>query len=180
MSISRQNLSVVIVTFNSEKVVYDCIDSIPREIKIVIVDNSNDKEFKENIEKKYDNLECILSSENLGMGSGNNLGLSKVKVITDFVTLFESKDVSYMKSTPKGKFVFYLCSTACDRLKKKEDGVIALDSSIAKCSHEHLVKKSSGSFYRKFHVNPDNIDINSVSYKTTSAKQAIEGVEARV
>ena len=116
----------------------------------------------------------------LNLLKNETLGLSKVKVITDFVTLFESKDVSYMKSTPKGKFVFYLCSTACDRLKKKEDGVIALDSSIAKCSHEHLVKKSSGSFYRKFHVNPDNIDINSVSYKTTSAKQAIEGVEARV
>ena len=96
MSISRQNLSVVIVTFNSEKVVYDCIDSIPREIKIVIVDNSNDKEFKENIEKKYDNLECILSSENLGMGSGNNLGLRHVK--TDYAIIL-NPDVILEKNT---------------------------------------------------------------------------------
>ena len=116
----------------------------------------------------------------LNLLKNETLGLSKVKVITDFVTLFESRDVSYMKSSPKGKFVFYLCSTACDRLNKKEDGVIALDSTIVKCSHEHLVKKSSGSFYRKFHVNPDNIDTKSVTFKTSIAKSAIVGEEARV
>jgi len=108
------------------------------------------------------------------------LELSSVKVISDFFKVFESGEVSFMKSTAKGKLIFFLCTTACDRLKKKEDGVIALGSNLSKCNHEHLVKKSSGSFYRKFHVNPDNININSVTYKTTSVKQAIEGVEARV
>ena len=59
MSISRQTLSAVIVTFKSDKVIHDCIKSIPNEIKIIVVDNSNDKNFKENIEKKYNNVECI-------------------------------------------------------------------------------------------------------------------------
>ena len=54
MSISRQTLSVVIVTFKSDQVIHDCIKSIPDQVKIIIVDNSNDKKFKENIEK--DNL----------------------------------------------------------------------------------------------------------------------------
>ena len=75
MSISRQNLTVVIVTFKSEHVIDNCIASISDQIKIIIIDNSNDKKFKENIEKKYKNVECILSSSNLGMGPGNNLGL---------------------------------------------------------------------------------------------------------
>ena len=85
MSISRQNLTAVIVTFKSENVIHDCIRSISESIKIIIVDNSMDKKFKENIEKKYKNVECILSSENLGMGSGNNLGLGYVKTDYAFV-----------------------------------------------------------------------------------------------
>ena len=52
MSISRQNLTVIIVTFMSEKVIHNCISSIPKDIKIVIVDNSNNKFFKNEIEKK--------------------------------------------------------------------------------------------------------------------------------
>jgi N-acetylglucosaminyl-diphospho-decaprenol L-rhamnosyltransferase len=85
MSISRQTLSAVIVTFKSDQVIHDCIQSISDQIKIIVVDNSNDKKFKENIEKKYNNVECILSTENLGMGSGNNLGLKHVK--TDYAIL---------------------------------------------------------------------------------------------
>ena len=85
MSISRQNLTAVIVTFKSENVIHDCIRSISESIKIILVDNSMDKEFKENIENKYKNVECILSSGNLGMGSGNNLGLKNVKTDYAFV-----------------------------------------------------------------------------------------------
>ncbi len=75
MSISRQNLSVIIVSFNSDNVIHDCLSSIDSEIEIIIVDNSNNNKFKENIEKKYKNVNCILSPENLGMGAGNNLGI---------------------------------------------------------------------------------------------------------
>ena len=51
MSISRQNLTVIIVSFMSEKVIHDCISSIPRDIQIIVVDNSNNKSFKNDIEK---------------------------------------------------------------------------------------------------------------------------------
>ncbi len=85
MSISRQNLSVVIVAFKSDHVIHDCIQSIPDQINIIIIENSNDKEFKEKIEKKYNNVKCILSSQNLGMGTGNNLGLSHVN--TDYALI---------------------------------------------------------------------------------------------
>ena len=96
MSISRQTLSVVIVTFKSEKVIHECIQSIPNEIKIIVIENSDDKKFKENIEKKYNNVECILSNENLGMGSGNNLGLKHVK--TDYAFIL-NPDVILEKNT---------------------------------------------------------------------------------
>jgi N-acetylglucosaminyl-diphospho-decaprenol L-rhamnosyltransferase len=96
MSISRQTLTVVIVTFKSDEVINDCIRSISDQIKIIIIDNSNDKKFKENIEKKYNNVKCILSATNLGMGSGNNLGLKHAK--TDYVIVL-NPDVILEKDT---------------------------------------------------------------------------------
>ena len=96
MSISRQTLTAVIVTFKSEKVIHDCIKSIPKDIKIIIVDNSNDEKFKENLEKKYSNITCILSPRNLGMGAGNNLGLRNVK--TDFAIIL-NPDVVLQEDT---------------------------------------------------------------------------------
>ena len=85
MSISRQNLTAVIVTFKSKNVIHDCIRSISENIKIILIENSMDKKFKENIENRYQNVKCILSSENLGMGSGNNFGLKHVKTDYAFV-----------------------------------------------------------------------------------------------
>ena len=96
MSISRQNLTVVIVSFMSENVIHNCIQSIPKDIQIIVVDNSNNKLFKERIEKKYTNVTCILSLENLGMGAGNNLGLRKVS--TDFAFVL-NPDVILEKNT---------------------------------------------------------------------------------
>ena len=78
MSISRQNFSVIIVSFKSDHVIHHCINSISKDIEILVIDNSNDLEFKKNIEEKYENVKCILSSKNLGMGAGNNLGIKNV------------------------------------------------------------------------------------------------------
>ena len=85
MSISRQNLTVIIVSFMSEKVIHDCINSIPRDIQIIIVDNSNNKSFKNDIEKKYHNVRCILSENNIGMGAGNNYGLNEINTDYGFI-----------------------------------------------------------------------------------------------
>ena len=85
MSISRQNLTVIIVSFMSEKVIHDCISSIPKDIQILIVDNSNNESFKNQIEKKYDNVRCILSENNIGMGAGNNYGLNEIDTDYGFI-----------------------------------------------------------------------------------------------
>jgi len=85
MSISRQNLSIVIVTFKSEEVIHECIKSIDKDIKIIIIENSNNTQFKDELEAMYSNVSCFLSYDNLGMGRGNNLGIKKTK--TDFVLI---------------------------------------------------------------------------------------------
>ena len=75
MSISGQNLSIVIVTLKSEKVIYKCINSINKNIPIIVVENSDNLEFKNNLESKYRNVKCFLTNKNLGMGAGNNIGI---------------------------------------------------------------------------------------------------------
>ena len=55
MSISRQNLTIVIVTFKSNNVIHNCIKSIDKDIKIIIIDNSNDNKFKQELEETYKN-----------------------------------------------------------------------------------------------------------------------------
>ena len=96
MSISRQNLSIVIVTFKSELVIHECIKSIEKDIKIIVVENSDNSLFKEELENTYDNVSCILTSENLGMGVANNIGIKKAK--TDFVLIL-NPDVILETST---------------------------------------------------------------------------------
>ena len=85
MSISRQNLSIVIVTLKSENVIHQCIESINKDVPIIVVENSSDSKFKEDLEKKYTNVKCTLSFKNLGMGPGNNLGIKFTS--TDYVLI---------------------------------------------------------------------------------------------
>ncbi|MDA7750526.1 glycosyltransferase, partial [Candidatus Pelagibacter sp.] len=85
MLISRQNLSIVIVTFKSDVVIHKCIRSIDEDIKIIVVENSNNTQFKDELESTYKNVSCILSLDNLGMGAGNNIGINKAN--TDFVLI---------------------------------------------------------------------------------------------
>ena len=77
MSISRQNLTVVIVTLKSQHIIDQCIQSIDSDISILIVENSNNEDFKSYVENKYKNVSCILSKYNIGMGAVNNLGINK-------------------------------------------------------------------------------------------------------
>ena len=76
----NKKITVVINTFNSEDKIYNCIDSISSELKVIVVENSKNIEFKNNLEKKYKNLECLLAGENLGYAKGNNLGFQKLKL----------------------------------------------------------------------------------------------------
>ena len=83
MSISRQNLSIVIVTLRSEKVIDRCISSINKDLPIIVVENSDNLEFKNYLESTYKNVKCILSKKNIGTGSGYNIGIKLAK--TEYV-----------------------------------------------------------------------------------------------
>ena len=73
------DITVVIVTFKSEHKIFSCIDSIPNNLKIIVVENSSDKNFKDRVENYRSNVECFVLNNNFGYAYANNFGLSKVK-----------------------------------------------------------------------------------------------------
>jgi GT2 family glycosyltransferase len=76
---SYDKITVVINTFKSEDKIHQCLNSIASKANILIVENSKNISLKNELEKRYENLKCILAGQNLGYAKGNNLGLSKVK-----------------------------------------------------------------------------------------------------
>ena len=68
---SYDKITVVINTFHSEDKIDKCLNSINPKIKILVIENSNNSNFKLNLEKKYSNVTCYLTGENLGYAKGD-------------------------------------------------------------------------------------------------------------
>jgi N-acetylglucosaminyl-diphospho-decaprenol L-rhamnosyltransferase len=77
--------TILIVTYKSQDVIYNCLDSVNKKIPVVIVENSSDQNFKKKLEEKYSNVKCFLTNDNLGFANGNNFGLNKI--LTKYVFL---------------------------------------------------------------------------------------------
>ncbi len=77
MQITKENLTIIIVTIKSQNIIDGCLESIDPDIKKIIVENSSDQKFINYLKEKYKNIECYLTGKNLGMGSGNNFGIEK-------------------------------------------------------------------------------------------------------
>ena len=60
---NSKELTIVIVTFKSERTLFSCLESIPNNIDVIIVENSKNEHFKKNIESKFNNVKCILSAK---------------------------------------------------------------------------------------------------------------------
>jgi len=85
-----KDITVGIVTFRSEKVIFKCLKSLENIKKIIILDNSNDLILKEKINKIYPHINFILSKKNNGYGSGNNIG-SQGKIFRENLELLKKR-----------------------------------------------------------------------------------------
>ena len=97
MEFTSNNLTFIIVTFKSRNVIFDCLNSLPKNFSKLIIENSSDQELKKEIEQNYVDTHVILST-NIGMGAGNNIGILKSK--TDFVYIM-NPDVKFNENTFK-------------------------------------------------------------------------------
>jgi len=121
-----KELTVVIVTFRSESKILDCISSIGGLAEIIVVENSNNINFKKKLENEFSNLKCILTGENLGYATANNIGLRSVKTKYALVlnpdTIIDKNAIKrFLESAEKFKD-FWLMGPASDQMVELEFG----------------------------------------------------------
>jgi len=105
------DITVGIVTFKSEKVIFQCLKSIKKIKKIIIFDNSNDIKLKNKVAKIYPKIKFILSKKNLGYGKANNkiINFSKSKylfILTPDTILKKNCESELLKSINSKKSNF--------------------------------------------------------------------------
>ena len=74
-----KELTIVIVTFKSDEKIINCLKSISNNTPVIVVENSDNKDFKTKVENIFTNVNCILVGENKGYSTANNIGLKSVK-----------------------------------------------------------------------------------------------------
>ncbi len=74
-----KELTIVIVTFKSDEKIINCLKSISKNTPVIVVENSDNKDFKIKVENIFTNVNCILVGENKGYAIANNIGLKSVK-----------------------------------------------------------------------------------------------------
>lgn len=74
-------LFIIIVTWNGEKFIYDCLKSVysqnELDFGVIVVDNGSTDRTKEIIKESFNNVILIESEKNLGFAAGNNVGIRK-------------------------------------------------------------------------------------------------------
>ena len=83
--LNYEDITFVITTFKSEKIIFDCLDSLDKRTKKIVIENSSNYNLKKQLETKYQNLKCYVMQENLGYGKGNNIGIQKSKTRYIFI-----------------------------------------------------------------------------------------------
>ena len=87
-----KNITVIIVTFHTpENIILDCLNSIDKSVKVVIIENSNKFLYQDSIQSRFNNVRILCSGKNLGYGAGNNLGLKQVN--TDYALILNPDTV---------------------------------------------------------------------------------------
>lgn len=99
-----KKVSIIIVTHNSEKDIFDCVCSLQRhadipqnEIELIVVDNcsSNPQPMFEQLKQLWgEDLVCIENQQNGGYGQGNNIGIQHstapyIMIINPDVRIYE-------------------------------------------------------------------------------------------
>lgn len=87
MSSSNKKLSVVIVTYNSERDIFACIDSILAHntlgdaLEIIVVDNhsAHFEHTSKELQAHYPEIVLLENKHNGGYGQGNNIGIKAAK-----------------------------------------------------------------------------------------------------
>ena len=129
-----KDITIGIVTYKSEKVLFKCLKSIKKINKIIIYDNSNDLILKNKVKSKYPKIKYILSKKNLGYGRANNeiIKICKTKyllVLNPDTVLNKSCEFELAKSINTKKIDFSIIAPIS---QDKNFGSVIKDSKLKK------------------------------------------------
>lgn len=79
------DLSIIILSYNTRRLLEDCLKSVfssetsPYRVEVIVVDNASKDGSPKMVKLEFPKANLILSQKNLGFSGGNNLGLKKAK-----------------------------------------------------------------------------------------------------
>tara|TARA_B100001093_G_C26761573_1_gene985958 strand:- start:543 stop:1400 length:858 start_codon:yes stop_codon:yes gene_type:complete len=127
-----ENLTIIIVTYKSDKIIYNFIKRIPKKINVIIVENSNNINLKKNIEKNFQNTKVYLR-KNKGVGTSLNYGVGKTKT-EYFIHLSPDLDLNYKDIRHFFDYAIQLNNNFCALgprfLNTKKKGHIQIDKKL--------------------------------------------------
>ena len=157
-------VTIVFVTYHSHKHVYRLCKSLSPKFKIIIIENSLDKNLKIKIENKYKNTKVIIPNKNLGIAAGYNIGIIKSK--TKYIYL-NCPDMSITNNS-----INELVRCA-ERLKKF--GLIAPNYKDTLKFNNYVGKKKEinkrNKLHRYYKLSEASLIDNSFFLKTSKAKK---------
>ncbi len=159
-------LTIVIVTFHSEQKIVDCLKSIPNNINIIVVENSNDEKIKRKLESEYQNLRCILTGDNKGYSVANNIGLkntnSKYALVLNPDAVLGDKAIDNFLERAKKNDDFWLIGPAKDQmveLNPKEEGLIEVQNIKGFAMFINMAKFNRDFFDENYFLYFEEIDL---------------------
>lgn len=95
----NNKVSYIIVTWNNQDIICDCIDSLLKysnvDLEIIVVDNNSSDETCNVIKTSYKCVNLIELTDNLGFSKANNIGL---ELATGRYTFFVNPDVIFIEN----------------------------------------------------------------------------------
>ena len=107
------DITIIIITYKSNKIIYDFINKIPSNLKTIIIENSQNYDLKTKIEGKYKNISVHLKKNN-GISASLNFA----------VNLVETK--YFLQISPDIDFDFNDLNLFLDFANKKNNNFAAL------------------------------------------------------
>ena len=76
---NNKSVTLIFGAYFSHKHIYRTCKNLNKKFKIIVVENSLDKKFKQEIEKKYKNTKVIIPEKNVGLAKSYNIGIQNSK-----------------------------------------------------------------------------------------------------
>ncbi|MGQ2117392.1 glycosyltransferase family 2 protein [Ornithobacterium rhinotracheale] len=153
-------LSIIIVNYNTSNLVADCVKSIiantsqDLSYEIIVVDNASSQADIEKL-KTINNINLVLSNENLGFGKGNNLGVKHSK---GDILLFLNSDTILYEDSLNIMYNFFV------------ENETTLNMGALGCELVDVEKKPNGSYYHFTNCKKIMKSYGSMIFKKLSPK----------